>query len=1131
MCAVSGFAARYLNPENHVRLCFDGTPVLMDTVNRIMYASVKPDVLDDFKPVVTVDLEQSDDAAAKMTLALGNSGTLHELPHTFNVTQWPSREWVMRMNIGGKTSVWNLVVTTLPLVNVDVNLKSVDRLYAAESDAKTGCSVWMIDPQGRLEGGVELDMRGMIKVSTFTNADYGKKPYALELIDGESGAEMDVDLFGLRKDGDWVLDAMYCDPSRMRNRVVTDVWNSINSLPYDRERVNGAQGEFVELFVNSQYYGLYCFTEKIDRKALGVKKSDGESVSGMVLRAQKSNDATMLYDYADDAVASGGKWCGWTQVYPDNGAYRWDLMKSLISVAGYGDHSWSNYSRLSKEFSNWFYMDNCVDYFLLLNSFYLFDNTNRNYYLSFYDTEKNFRALFTPGSLEGSLGRNSGGQTLYSDETRSGFNSKIIKRIGFFNRMVTDNTLKFNNRLRSHWDNLKTSNLSVDKVSKKINSYKKLLVRSGAYAREKAKWPDTTAEDMDIEVQKMIDWYGWNFEIIDSYLTTNYAPYEGGDEPSDPSEKEDPISSESVIPVASNYAGFTVRPSQVFVNGMPAVVDTKNLKLFVSLHPDSCTNLDYTVTTTYQDVTLSADGKQYGESVSGHLTDCNDISQCLYVKVGSKVAKYAFEFTTLPIICIDTDWKRVLALSDEDRDAKVAGYVYIVDAQRQTDGQAVYAHRIATKVRGASARDYDKKSLAMEIRDEEMGEMTEDAFIFGLREDDDWVLDAMYVDKSRMRNRTLTDIWNSFSDLPYAKDNEYQFNGTHGQHVEMILNGKYNGLYCLTDKVDRKKLNLKKTQAVDENTVSIRGLLYKGKKWTDATNMHNYDINDTGEGKTMWQGYEQQYPDEDPSLATWEPLQDFLQLCCDENIKGLDHPTYSRLSKEYQDYFYMENLVDYWLFYNAFTLYDNSMKNAFLSIRNLQKDKKMLFTPWDLDASLGRTPTAADWSGDDVYYAFGRKLVYRNGLLIKLVLDNPFKFHTMLHTRWNKLKNAQLSVENVMKRFRDYAHKLETSGAWRREHNRWPEHADENLQEEIQFIEKFYTKNYAMFEAYISKYPSMMLEDVNGDGTIDTQDVLQIYDFMKNASGLELTPAEDVNCDGGVDTQDVLEIYDYMKGN
>ena len=59
---------------------------------------------------------------------------------------------------------------------------------------------------------------------------------------------------------------------------------------------------------------------------------------------------------------------------------------------------------------------------------------------------------------------------------------------------------------------------------------------------------------------------------------------------------------------------------------------------------------------------------------------------------------------------------------------------------------------------------------------------------------------------------------------------------------------------------------------------------------------------------------------------------------------------------------------------------------------------------------------------------------------------------------------------------------------------------------------------------------SAVAEDINGDGSVDTQDVLKIYEFMQTSS----TPdgaSEDVNKDGNVDTQDVLKVYDCIQNH
>lgn len=53
--------------------------------------------------------------------------------------------------------------------------------------------------------------------------------------------------------------------------------------------------------------------------------------------------------------------------------------------------------------------------------------------------------------------------------------------------------------------------------------------------------------------------------------------------------------------------------------------------------------------------------------------------------------------------------------------------------------------------------------------------------------------------------------------------------------------------------------------------------------------------------------------------------------------------------------------------------------------------------------------------------------------------------------------------------------------------------------------------------------------DTNHDDSIDTQDVLAIYEYMQTANPSDINPLYDVNRDGHVDTQDVLLIYEQMQ--
>lgn len=171
------------------------------------------------------------------------------------------------------------------------------------------------------------------------------------------------------------------------------------------------------------------------------------------------------------------------------------------------------------------------------------------------------------------------------------------------------------------------------------------------------------------------------------------------------------------------------------------------------------------------------------------------------------------------------------------------------------------------KIRGAYSAMMAKKSYAVKLKDTD-GETSYDHSFFDLRSDNDWILDAMYIDPARMRNRVSTDLWNDFSMRPYyAEEEPGMINGTRGVFVEVFLNDSYNGFYCMTEKVDRKQLNLKKYNTTgDLTTVTQHGGLYKAFDWTIGTLLGNKYMNGGvipgyGNNSESWSGFEVKYPD------------------------------------------------------------------------------------------------------------------------------------------------------------------------------------------------------------------------------------------------------------------------------
>lgn len=410
----------------------------------------------------------------------------------------------------------------------------------------------------------------------------------------------------------------------------------------------------------------------------------------------------------------------------------------------------------------------------------------------------------------------------------------------------------------------------------------------------------------------------------------------------------------------------------------------------------------------------------------------------LYEQMKSSINEHS-----LPLVNLVVD------IATVNRNDYVQGEIEITDYQRRTDAEVETVHySCKLRYRGASASGYEKKSFAVKLLDKAGEDL--DANIFGIREENSWILDAMAVDRIRMRNRICFDVWNDMSTTPY--ETKYgNRNGTKGVFVEVFINGEYNGLYCMTDKIDRKLLNLKKAKADDKGNMTIKGLLYKGNAWNDCTDIYllSYKMADTG--KDTWNAWELQYPDDYPSINTWQPLMDLIDFCS-------DNTTDEEFVQSYQDYFYADNLADYVVFTLASHVGDNVYKNTFLSVVDISKGHRYMITPWDMDMSLG-----GHWDGK---YNEGLSQIsqYNNrapfNRLIGKGLDG---FVGKLTNTWTAHYTSLFSPESINQRLDAYASLFIESGAWEREVARWngnPVPLKEQLSEELEYVKNWYAKNY-----------------------------------------------------------------------
>ena len=503
----------------------------------------------------------------------------------------------------------------------------------------------------------------------------------------------------------------------------------------------------------------------------------------------------------------------------------------------------------------------------------------------------------------------------------------------------------------------------------------------------------------------------------------------------------------------------------LLVNGIATVADEQNHTLYAAIAPTEQERAAYSLE--------SADGRTYvlnGSTRIGHL-EKNLAWKILHkLQAEGDTTIWKLVFTTLPVIDL-----RVPEIEKVSKDISRQAEMRIMAPGRIVEGKATATLRASVHYRGSTAAKFPKKSFSVKFIDDTGNE--KEVSIFGINTTDKWILDAMGIDFSRLRNRVCFDIWNSFNRLPsdYTKARR---NGTMGEHVELVLNGVYHGLYCLSDKISRSLLGLKKATTQADGTPLIRGVLYKCGGADFSTRFllmpSEEEINERGDfNKPNWFDWELSYPEDYPSRKAWSPLTDAMEYAA----RAAQDSAYA--TDEFSQYFDLDNAVDFCLFIHVMMLYDNMMHNVYLSANDIIKNSRLAFTPWDLDGGMGRD----GWAKRVEWYSFPENS-FQQTQPFRTLFDNKnsFFFKAMAH-RWADLRLRQLSVDSVKQRINAYAHKLEHSGAWERERRRWNDsiisplgfsvNLTTDIHEETDYMIEWYRKNFIHIERTFSSVVPM----------------------------------------------------------
>lgn len=353
---------------------------------------------------------------------------------------------------------------------------------------------------------------------------------------------------------------------------------------------------------------------------------------------------------------------------------------------------------------------------------------------------------------------------------------------------------------------------------------------------------------------------------------------------------------------------------------------------------------------------------------------------------GTHCHLYNVIFTTLPVVRMDS-------MSKTERDEQVPLFrgemiLWEPDAETPVTSALLY------NARGNSTLWMDKQSWKLSLKDQRM--KNNHLSLLGLGADDDWILTAMSMDDTKLKEMFFSQVWNSI-----AQDSAWDYPMTTCEYVEVVLNGSYHGVYLLQRRVDQKYLEL----SDDDILIKGTGL------WTTSLPQESYEIK-------------------------FSPLPDEETLALMEGIYGLSDV--SMLD--------FDNFVDISILLRFGSLSDNSgYKNMYYYLRKEASGYRLHLIPWDTDMGLG------------VIYSNGFVHDYDASLRMTVTRREYSQMSALypdleerMGARWRQLRQGVLSTDNLLRLLEGQIQVLSQSGAYARDGQRWePYYGGTDTQESV----------------------------------------------------------------------------------
>lgn len=422
-------------------------------------------------------------------------------------------------------------------------------------------------------------------------------------------------------------------------------------------------------------------------------------------------------------------------------------------------------------------------------------------------------------------------------------------------------------------------------------------------------------------------------------------------------------------------------------NGQPAALDEKESVLYVSVNPQAHDEIWHTP------VALEMHHAGYQlyfapdaalENLSQAIADGHRFE--LLAVAPTHHMRYEVVLTDLPVIRLDTE-------SGFDEYVHEGSLCLWSDYPSDEGYYSVSASQARWHKRGGITRTAAKTSYKITL-EKSSGE-NNNVSLLDMGKDDDWILNAMAKDDLKVREKAITELWNT-----HQQTTQYQLSMAPCQYVEAVIDGQYMGLYLLQRRVDNKTLGERYAQDV----------IYKA----DANNAAGLPVESTLRVQCN--------PTTTPREELYAYITPFYNLLITRDAQHDVLPIDE------------ENWMDINVFCSVFAMGDNTSTKNYYLLRHRQNGGYILrFVLWDTDMSMG-----LGWKNDDVLYepekVIGNAYLRREA---KARFARNKQLQSDYQERYTHLRSTVLAQESIERAVQDCHRKIAQSGALQRDMEKW----------------------------------------------------------------------------------------------